>query len=311
MSETIDIVYVIPFYDKDVEAAIDTIESIIFFADHSYLIVAVDDCSESCNSLRIADHFKDRGTIRFFKPEVDFFSAKANTYGLLFVKLLQAYKYISADYPFRYLVKLDTDALIVKGGLFEEIEARRCNRRGMLGSYKIKADGTPRSFRNWIFGILAECCRINKGFSYVSFWIRCVAHCTGNRKLIGSHVLGGMYVITQQCLSAMEEFLQPMKPEKLVCSFIGEDVIFCLLALSAGFDLHDFGRPGEPLCLGHKNLPLALDEIIKGRAIGIHSVRKGVSGESESEIRAIFQAVRCPPRQERAPGHDEVHIKTA
>jgi len=111
-----------------------------------------------------------------------------------------------------------------------------------------------------------------------------------NGYVAGEHALGGAYVHSLAAVRALSGRGWLDLPS-LRHSHLGEDHLFALLTVAAGFKIGDFGGPGDPLALKWKGLPAAPAELITRKKMVTHSVRSWQDLE-EREIRAIFSAAR-------------------
>ena len=65
-----------------------------------------------------------------------------------------------------------------------------------------------------------------------------------------------------------------------------------VFVFASGFKLADFGRPQDPLAVALDILPLEKERIISENKQMIHSLKKGIRGETEEELRAYFKGFR-------------------
>ena len=288
--------FIVPYYDKDIFQLSEAIESIECYYKNDFIIVCVNDCDDERKSNFVKKHLKSK-RIFDFKPIYDQKWEK-NGYGALFCKLYQGMKYAVDNFNFKYLVKMDTDALITGDRLYEYLENfyNNCNEKiGLLGSYKIKSDGENRSRWEWAI-FLVYFIYIKNLFKRKMLFLKnhfSMAKKNGYR--IGESVLGGAYIFKNECIKKIIKNykLEEMVSDKIYETRIGEDVLFSLLTFSNGFKIADFGRPNEPLAISHKCIPIKKEEIINNNKQIIHSVKMGKNGENEDEIREYFKRIRC------------------
>jgi len=72
-------------------------------------------------------------------------------------------------------------------------------------------------------------------------------------------------------------------------SLLAEELMLTLFIRAAGFEALSLGGPEDGLlAVANKGLPLTKEELAEGRWVGAHSVRHGLNGESEAELRSFF-----------------------
>lgn len=269
------LVVVIPAGPGD--TAIDTIESVLCFSNPE-LIVVIDDTN-------------GRG-VGFAQQEIITLPSIAHGgYGELWVNLAMAFSHVVKCVQFDVLLRLDTDALLLGPGLAEAAAGRFLQNPdvGALGAYRFSPDGNVRDWtparkifeaETGIRGLRNPSCRrtlrslIASAQGYTS----------------GEHALGGAVIYRGETVREMHRrglLDLPM----LVNSRLGEDHIFGLITVAAGYRTDDFSRPQDPMAVRWKGLPFAPDELLKAGKLVTHSIRSW-GGLSEQEIRSYFAAAR-------------------
>ncbi len=293
--EKVDLLFLIPFYDKDIEQLQDTIDSISYYVAESVAVIALNDCKNG-SDVGLTEQWAGKINI------VEFFAENtagwpANTYGSLFCKKYQALEYAVANYQFKYLIFMDTDALITGSELFRSIEkyyAQNFHNVGILGSYNLRSDGKRRTRWQWAGYILYLRYIKAKIKKRSLIWDCWLPNAQKNGYQLGKHMLGGAFIMTQECAQSIVK-LYPyhlISDEQLQLLEIGDDVLFSLLTYASNFSIDDFGRPNDPLSLAHRCLPLNKEKIISEKKQLIHSVKMGMQNESEEELRNYFRRVR-------------------
>jgi hypothetical protein len=189
---------------------------------------------------------------------------------------------------------MDTDALMVGPGLVAQtiryFEGHP--EAGILGSYRVRADGQRRSWLKWKLGFLYEANPLRALWGQKPLWRDPIRMARRRAYDVGENVLGGAYLIRRECLDAMrrDDLLDYEYEAVLSESRIGDEIIFSLMCKAAGFDLHDFGSPEHSMALALTCLPLAKEEILRQHKTVIHSVKRGKDGESQEELRAFFRS---------------------
>ncbi len=287
-------IFLVPCCDSDLDRIEDLLESIRYFNARDYLVVCVNDC-------------KDEEAIRFIEERTssDFVSFRPHsepdwrrdTRGSLFCKKYHCIDYILGRYRFEYLVGVDTDALFTGPDLMDRVEAffKRCDPKiGLIGSYKIRADGQKRARWKWALYMLYLAYGVRKMRRNPFFWKEMVPAARRNGYKLGEHVLGGSFVFTYECLKSMLDLFpyEAVRTDRLHEIEIKDDIILSMLAYSAGYRIGDFGRPEDPMAIALRSLPLAKEEITRTGKTIIHSVKSGRDGESEEDLRGYFKSLR-------------------
>jgi hypothetical protein len=276
----------IPFTDGELSMLLDTLQSIDRFVAEPHHVIAVDDCSQG--------HLDDE--LRRLRPDITVLRNERKHGGRsgLYVTMANACKYALENFAFRAFMKMDTDALMVGSGLvaqairyFDEHPGA-----GILGSYRVRADGQPRRWLKWKVAFWYESHPFRALLGKTRLWHDPIRRARSMAYDVGENVLGGAYFIRAECLSAMrrEGLLDYEFDAILRESRIGDEIIFSLMCKASGYDLHDFGAPEHSMALALTALPLPKEEILRLGKTVIHSVKRGRDGESQKELRAYFRA---------------------
>lgn len=285
MSDDLRLAVVMPVGPND--DAHDTVVSVLRYTDPA-VVVLVDDSGGAI----------DLSSAAAQSPAVDVLPAPPDAegaYGGLWVKLAAGYRRALELCPdLDVLLRLDADALIIGPGIAEAAAARFAADPsvGLLGSYRTGPDGGPRDFGPAVRVLRAEMGlrgRLRGGG--LRAWLReQVAIAEANGYELGEHPLGGCYVHAGAAVRVLAERGWLDLPE-LARSKAGEDHLFALLTVGAGFRIGDFGGPDDPLALRWKGLPAHPRELLASGKLVTHSVRS--FGElDERAIRAAFAAAR-------------------
>ena len=193
-------------------------------------------------------------------------------------------------------MKMDTDALMVgKGLVTDAINYFHENpKAGILGSYRVRADGKKRDWNKWKIAFLYESSFISPLLGKKILWRSAINEALKNNYSIGENVLGGAYFIRYECVKAMLEnvYLDYDYEGVLKHSRIGDEIIYSLFCKACGYDLHDFGKPEHSMAIALDSLPLTKEEIIAKQKTVIHSLKKGKNGEPQAELRLFFRQLR-------------------
>ena len=288
-------VFIIPFYDKDIVQLFDTIESVKYYIKEPYSIICINDCVKDKNIELLEKKIISENVINFV-PDYKA-TWPRNGYGPLFCKIYQGMEYALKLYKFDYIIKIDTDALVTGANLFEYIDnyfRTNNNRIGLIGSYRVRADGEKRTRWQWAL-YLFYLIYFKKLLSKESLiWKAYKTKAQQNGYKLGESVLGGVYVFSYECIRKIIETYpyNSIVDDKLYLTKIGEDVIFSLLTFASDFRIGDFGRPDDPIAIAQNFLPISKEEVTKKNKKLIHSTKKGLNGESEEELRAYFRSFR-------------------
>ncbi|HTW07060.1 MAG TPA: glycosyltransferase family A protein, partial [Acidimicrobiales bacterium] len=145
------IAVVVPAGPRD--DVVDTVASVVHFTSQPRRIVVVDDTATAGAVGRALSQLS---------PDVEVLPAPPRSgggYGGLWCKIAQGYKHVIETFPFDVLLRLDADAMMLGPGLakvayqFFEVHPDV----GMLGSYRVGADGGARDWSPAAKVLRAEC----------------------------------------------------------------------------------------------------------------------------------------------------------
>lgn len=263
----------------------DTLASIRAYADPSRAVVLVDDTGSEGLAASVAGD-----------ADVHVVPAPAGAFGGwggLWVKIAAGHAYACAHWRFDLLLRMDTDALLIGPGL-EDAALRRFAEEpslGLLGAYRTGPDGDPRDFAAAAATLRAETGW--RGWRNPRLRARLrglVDRATTNGYRHGEHALGGAYLQTGAAVRSLVSRGLLDMPE-IAASHLGEDQVFALLTVAAGYGIGDFSRPGDPMALRWRGLPASPEDLLAGPALITHSVRFH-GDRDEADIRAVFAAAR-------------------
>ena len=263
----------------------DTLESLRAFLDPSRAIVLVDDTGTdelAATTARL--------------PDVAVVPAPGRAQGAhggLWVKIAAGYAWACGRYRFDVLLRMDTDAVMLRPGI-EDAALGRFHESpgvGLLGSYLTGPDGRARDF-TWAAKALGREAGL-LGWRHPRLRARLRAlmrEAAQSGYVPGEHALGGAFIHSGAAVRALSSRGLLDLPE-MAASRLGEDMIFALLTLGAGFRIGDFGGPGDPLALRWIGLPDHPAALLAGSALITHSVRS-YGDLDEHAIRAQFAEAR-------------------
>jgi hypothetical protein len=210
-----------------------------------------------------------------------------------------------------FLLKLDTDALLI-APVAEKLRSVFADERvGLVGSYTHTCTGAVRDWSGWRIklrramlpvGLVPNGSIHPRSFRSATRVRALLDRARRNGYEFGAHCLGGAYAVGRALLARHD--LLDWRP--WVRTGLGEDIVVGVLVAAAGLDFRGSVGAGETFGLGWQSLPLSPDQLIdRGYSI-VHSVRDQTYG-TESELRAYFRARRLesalpnvrlePPRQ--------------
>lgn len=283
--QEVDVLVVIPTPASHFEMLLDVIESIRFYIRKSHRIVVIDDSGDGAVR-RMLQESKLEGAI-----DVVCNDRPMGKQGGLFISFARAYKHCLKRYRFKVALRMDTDALITGFHLDDQaLDFFEANpQAGIIGSYNMKSDGTRRKWWQWALVLLYESSPLARLAGRKRHWSEEIKKARAHGYRLGENVFGGACILSHPCLAAMEAagYLD-LEPETL----LEEDVIFSLLAIASGFRLADFGMPHQSMSLGMYCLPIAKEQIVSQGKTLVHSLKKGLDGESQQELRGYFRSLR-------------------
>ncbi|MCC6502894.1 MAG: glycosyltransferase [Deltaproteobacteria bacterium] len=288
MKKNIDAVFFVPFCEKEYDMVIDTIASIRHYVKEPHHIIAVDDFSPSRLDERLKAEVPGITVLR--NPR-----RHGGRSGLYITQAI-ACKHALEHFNFKMFIKMDTDALMVGPGLVTRAATELAERpaTGILGSWEFRADGKKRNWHMWRLTFLTESSPARRLFSKPVLWRKPIREAKKHGYRLGENILGGCYILNERCLRAMARmgYLDYEYDNILRFSKIGDEIIFSLFCKAAGFEIHDFGRPADPMVIALDIVPMAKEKLMaEGKAV-IHSVKKGFDGETQAQMREFFKAHR-------------------
>jgi hypothetical protein len=202
--------------------------------------------------------------------------------------LLESFALAVERYDFDVLLKIDTDALCLRAGVFAEARAHFRNDpgAGIAGSHlpDTKAEREDHRFA-WLVPIMEQEGRADRTFGRA--WEAALA----NGYSPGEHVQGGVYVIARPALEALHEArLLHWRPR--LEAVLYDDVVLSMFVRAVGF------RPVslEPTILSAPNsLPVPLAELRELRPAVVHTVKRGLEGETEDDLRRALDPTQPRP----------------
>jgi len=296
----VDLAVNIPVGPKSLTETADTLDSIEHYlaAECDTAVVAVDDSGENDTAEMLHQRIGDRFlVVRGEKPFT--FRRNIHATGL-------GYKHLTEHFLPKLVMKIDTDALIIRHGLFADaMEFHLQNPSvGIFGKHHFEPDGSIRlRYKVHTEYLAKELFPGNlRGVAKLILgrmpWYRPIAkRAQLNGWGLGQNVFGGGYFLTPDCLLALLDngYLTP--PDKLWRGRLQvEDQYFSMCTLASGFNMGHFAAPSGPIAMMWQALPFPAKEIHERGYKFIHSVDKGLYTSSEENdgltVREYFKKVR-------------------
>jgi hypothetical protein len=261
----------------------DTLHSVLAFNDD--VVVALVDDSDRDLSQRA-----NARTIVVPAP-----SGAPGGQGGLWVKVTAGYRALLQRATPGLVVKMDTDALFLATGLAERADAVFDTRPdvGLLGAHRTSPDGSRRDFGSAARLLRAELGARGLRDRHLRRHLRRLVAAAGPDYEYGEHALGGAYIHRGTVVMAMLR-AGLLDAPVLARSRLGEDHLMALATLAAGYQIADFSRPGDPMAVKWRGLPMSPQDLIATDAMITHSINYW-NGMDEAAVREFFAARRPAP----------------
>ena len=261
------------------EPLLDSIESVRRSDGDDTQVIVVDDGTADVRAADVREHF----------PEVDVVRNRLATGGPpnLWPTTQMGLRRALERYDFEQWIKMDTDALITGPALSESLLGRIAaagGNVGMAGCHGIRADGQIETYA-WHASVLA------REEPHDAILREAARRARANGWRDGEQVHGGVFTVTRAACDAIaaEGWLDWKRPWH---SLTSEDFTLALFCRALGFDLLSIGGPDGIIATANKHTPLPKEQIADGPWIAAHSVRHGVDGEDEAQLRDFFRERR-------------------
>lgn len=272
----------------NLEFVSDTIESVVAYTTPSRKFIVIDDSQQQAG---------DRLRLRFPDLEVLVTDRCMGRDAGLYISLSKTVEFACRHFEFDLLLKIDTDTLLI--GEHPESQAldhfRAHPQCGLLGSHTFDCLGRPQQRAPHAYLLHEETCDayhiMNPARADgIAFLRQVFTRARSNAYALGERCEGGGYFMSYPC--AMTLFHENLLSNHTIAwSRMGEDQLFGMLTVAAGFKLGDFATGDLPVGTEWKNLPCAPADLLRRKKKIIHSVR-AYSTLSEADIRQYFKARR-------------------
>jgi hypothetical protein len=266
----------------------ELLDSLWTYDPHARLCVAVDSSPESRD---LPLESLSRGC-RFITLHAPYHGQGKPLFGRLSAGILLALRTVFREGPFDFVLRMDTDALIVGpfreavlGFIAQHPEAGIVGTLGSTCRRDVYYYGCEKASVSDVFRAL-ECSPAPE---------RVVehAHLAVENGYVGKeYCQGGVYVLPFETLRRMSSMGIFDSPEDWLALAVPEDVMMGMYARTVGLRSLDFSLPGEPFGNHHRGLAYSPREMVRLGYSLIHST-KGDVDYSESQIRGYFRARRA------------------
>jgi hypothetical protein len=188
-----------------------------------------------------------------------------------------AFTHVLDSFEARFVLKMDSDALVTGYGLFDDALAFMAQnpKVGIFGRHLINADGSVKSYKMHTDLMNHEMSVSRRLLGRLPSWYPVAKQALKAGWNLGENVFGGGCFITWDCIREMQKrgfFDLDLGRWR---SRLPEDVYLTMCAVAAGFDRAHFAAPDGPLCMAWRDLPFPAREIYRKGYKLIHSVDKG------------------------------------
>ncbi|MGH2870369.1 MAG: hypothetical protein ACRDNK_22720 [Solirubrobacteraceae bacterium] len=277
---------------RELDRLRDTLESVQAFEDARQIhLVLVDDGVEP-RDLGVAAALW--GSLEVIRNRA--LGRSAGAYDSMVAGTVNGLKTVAARKP-DFVLKLDTDALVI-GRVLPSLQIALADARvGLVGSYTHTCTGDRRDWSGWIPVLrraeralsLGPGRRLTYRRARSRHWVHHVLDAArDNGYELGAHCLGGAYAVGPGLLQRTD--LLDFRP--WLGTGLGEDVVVGALTFAAGLTVRGLTGRGEPFGLAWQGLPLPPAELIAHGHSVVHSVKDQALGD-EQAIRAYFRSARA------------------
>jgi hypothetical protein len=266
------------------------LESLLIHEHTVQAIVIIDDKSGHCFDNIIPPEFLDR-TIILPNPR----RGRGDWWqGGLCVGLAEGFQWIGKNLDVEFVVRLDTDALVINSFADRIIGAFDADSRiGLLGTWdKYSFNGKQRLPKKEVSEVLSY--TIKKASKHLAVWrhsnwptrIQCSLFKNDRivRKIIcsaiqngyqpGDFLQGGAYAIRGQLIRELYVHRLTTTPLAFLHQFFGEDVLATLLCYSMAYYPRGFNQKGEVFGVQNQGLPATIPQLVNARFAIVHSVKE-------------------------------------
>jgi hypothetical protein len=242
---------------------------------------------------------RDKRTCRFVTLNAPFRGQGEPLMGRLSASLLKGFEIIRRMGSFDFVLRADTDALII--GRFRETISRFLHehpRTGMVGTlgFTCRRDsphyGCEKTSVSDVVTALARLPRSAPEFVRIESYLRAAWR---NGYVGKEYCQGGIYVLPFRTLDALSDRGCFRHPEDWLRLAVPEDVMMGMLTRTVGLECTDFSLAGQPFGSNYRGLAYSPREMLQRGHSLIHSV-KSDPHYGEIPLREFFRSRRRKQR---------------
>lgn len=266
------------------------LESLLLHEPTVQAVVLIDDSSGHCFDPIIPSKIQDRTTILLNprRGQGDWWQ------GGLCVGLAEGLRWIEENLNVDFVVRLDTDALIINSFADRLMEVFQSNPHiGLLGTWdKYPLSGNQRLPKTDGSQVLSY--TLQKASKPLAIWrhsdwptrVQCflfkndrlvrriICSALHNGYLLGDFLQGGAYAIRGQLIQELYTHRLITNPIAFLRQFYGEDVLATLLCYAMAYFPKGFNQPGEVFGVQNQGIPAPLPQLIDAKFAIVHSIKE-------------------------------------
>jgi hypothetical protein len=292
--------------DREIERVGDLLDSVFHYEPATRWVAIIDSGDED---RRLAERFKTPpGTtlVGIRNPKSGWAGGQ---WGPLCVGVLAAYEWIARHTDAKFVVKFDSDALVIAPFASKILHAMTASPdAAIFGSYRVNCNGQRRDWNGMAglvrrlhqFALLEyEPQRFGRRFPLAlcgrpAGMRRHIGHALRNGYEFGEHVSGGAYAATRELLDRMLAKGYLAARHVWADSQMSEDVMIGIYARACGLSIAGHANDGDVFGVKHIGLPDSPERLIERGYSIVHSVKSDPSF-SEADIRAFMKQRRLDP----------------
>lgn len=292
--------------ESEIYRLLDLLDSLVVYGESIEGIILVDDCFPHRELAGKIDPASGLNVVVLSNPREG--RGNGSTGGLC-VSDLVAFEYAQREMAVSFVLKLDTDSLVVHpfvSRIESQLETysnlgllgvvgdsfgsnRTFNYTGQVRSYFERLISLPQDIENIDVSAYPELRLMRQEERATCSFLRLIVNQVISRNAeLGRYCQGGGYVVSRRFLDAMADggyFGNPVRWKDLR---IGEDIFISTCCAAVGLDICDSSGAGSAFAIHPGCLPLSCEEILALDRSIIHSLK----GSNEAEFRAFFRQDR-------------------
>jgi hypothetical protein len=269
----------------------ELLDSLWTYEANASLCIAIDNSPEP-RDLPLQPRGRD---CRFVTLQAPYREQGRPLWGRLSASILLALRIVFDEGPFEYVLRMDTDALIigpfrdaVRGFIAQHPEAGMVGTLGSTCRRDVYYYGCEKASVSEVFAALDASPALTPALARIREHARIAVE---NGYAGKEYCQGGAYVLPFDTVLRMSSAGCLDSPEDWLPLAVPEDVMMGMYARTVGLRSLDFSLPGEPFGNHHRGLAFSPRELVRRGYSLIHST-KGDVDYSEWHIRRYFRARR-------------------